>query len=285
MGYRAFWIYLEAAWADEAAYQGDNAAGRTAAQRLVRLAEQVMGLGSWVRQMAPFPATPRSALTAVDAQAVNTVAARLDTGVNQGKIRRRIGEIHAGLDQRDPTHYEPALTELGKLVGATASKPSDAGRCDSTWCWGNELWLALEAKSDHEPTGVVPHKDIRQANDQLRLLAADRSVDFIPPESATIIISPKPAIHDGGIKGAEGHVHLIAPSTMTEIAFDVGSAWEDLLAKSANRTLQELRQLVADTLSARGALPSQIHERVTHDPVAGIRSSPPPQRVGGSNEA
>ncbi|MBP2376442.1 hypothetical protein JOF46_004431 [Paeniglutamicibacter psychrophenolicus] len=267
-GYRAFWIYLEAAWADIAAEQAGDDAGRAAAQRLIRLAEQVMGLGSWVRQMAPFPAMQRSALCAVDAHAVSTVATMLDAGVNQGTIHRRIAEMRSGLDQRDPAKYEPALTELGKLVGATASKPPGTGRCDSTWCWGNELWLALEAKSDHEPTGVVPHKDIRQANDQLRLLAADRGVDAAPADSATIVISPKPSIHDDGIKGAESHVHLITPSTMVEVASDVSSAWEELLARSTNRTLQELRQHVAETFNARGVLPSQIHERVTHDPVA-----------------
>ena len=137
VGYRALWIYLEAAWADQHAEQTDDAAGRAAAQALVRLAEQVMGLGSWVRQMAPFPAMERSALSAVDAHAVATVASTLGAGVNQGTIRRRIGEIHAGLEQRDPGKYEPALTELGKLLGATASKPPGTGRCDSTWCWGN----------------------------------------------------------------------------------------------------------------------------------------------------
>lgn len=209
-----------------------------------------------------------SPLSAVDAYAVNKVAATLDTGVNQGKIRRRIEEIYAGLDHRDPAKYEPALTQLGNFVGATASKPSGKGRCDSAWCWGNELWLALEAKSDHEPTGVVQHRDIRQANDQLRLLAADRGVDVPPTESATIIISPKPGVHDDGIKGSESHVHLVTPSIMREIAFDIGSAWDDLLARSANRTLPELRQLVADTLNARNGLPSQIHARVTNDPVA-----------------
>ncbi len=267
-GYRAFWLYLEAVWADQAAEQINDAGGRAAAQRLVQRAEQVMGLGSWVRQMAPLPTMQRSALSAVDALAVNTVAAALDAGVNQGRIRRRMGEIHTGLAQRDPGKYEPALTELGKLVGATASKPPGAGRCDSTWCWGNELWLALEAKSDQEPKGVVPHKDIRQANDQLRLLAADRGVDAAPPGSATIVISPKPAIHDDGIKGAESHVHLIAPPTMTTVAVDANSAWEELLTRSADRALQELRQLVGATFNARGVLPSQIHERLTHDPVA-----------------
>lgn len=267
-GYRAFWTYLEAVWADQAADEAGDASGRTAAQGLVRLAEQIMGLGSWVRQMTPLPSMQRSELSAVDANGVNAVAAVLDSGANQGKFRRRIGEIHAGLAQRDPGKYEPAPTELGKLVGADASKPPGTGRCDSTWCWGNELWLALEAKSDHEPSGVVPHKVIRQANDQLRLLAADRGVDAAPPESATVVISPKPGIHHDGIVGAEQHVHMVAPSTMTELALDVASAWDELLTKSAHRTLPQLRQLVADTFNARGVLPSQLHERLTHDPVA-----------------
>ena len=270
-GYRAFWTYLEAVWADQAADLISDAAGRATAQRLVRLAEQIMGLGSWVRQMAPLPTMQRSGLSALDANAVNAVAAMLDAGVNQGKVRRRIDEIRAGLGERDPGKYEPALTELGKLVGADASKPPGTGRCDSTWCWGNELWLALEAKSDHEPTGVVPHKDIRQANDQLRLLAADRGVDVAPSESATVIISPKPGIHQDGIAGAEQHVYCIAPPTVTEMAFDVASAWEELLAKSAHRTLHQLRELVADTFNAHGVLPSQIHEHLTRNLVAAKR--------------
>jgi len=274
-GYRAFWTYLEAAWADQAADQTGDAAGRTAAQGLVRLAETIMGLGSWVRQMAPFPTMQRSALSAIDANAVNAVASVLDSGANQGKVRRRIGEIRAGLAERAPSKYEPALTELGKLVGADASKPPGTGRCDSAWCWGNELWLALEAKSDHEPTGVVPHKDIRQANDQLRLLAADRGVDAVPPESATVVISSKPAIHDDGVAGAEPHVHLVAPTTMSELALDVASVWDELLTKSTTAwTLPQLRQLVAEKFSSRGVLPSQIHERLTRDPVASKGGQP-----------
>lgn len=266
-GYCAFWMYLQAAWADQAAEIADDAAGRAAAQALVRRAETVMGLGSWIRQMAPFPAAQRSALTAMDANAVNAVMAQLQGGVNQGTVRRRIGEMQAGLQERDPGKYEPALTELGRLVGASAAKPQEKGRCDSTWCWGNDLWLALEAKSDHEPRGVVPHKDVRQANDQLRLLASERGVTAVPPSSATIIISPKPGIDDNGIKGAEAHVHLVPLTTMTEIALDVGSAWEELLSKSAGRNSSELRDLVTEAFTARGVLPSALHERLTFDPV------------------
>ena len=273
-GYRAFWTYLEAAWTDQAADQTGDSASKAAAHTLVRRAEETIGLGSWVRQMAPFPAMERSGLSPVNANAVNAVASTLGRGANQGKFHRTIDEILAGLAERNPSKYEPALTKLGKLLGADASKPPDSGRCDSTWCWGNELWLALEAKSDHEPTGVVPHKDIRQANDQLKLLAADRGLDTAPPQSATIIISQKPGVHDDGIITAERHVHLIRPSTMLELANDAQSAWDELLAKSATLPPPELRRLVTDTLESRGLLPSQVHDRLTHDPVAARSGQP-----------
>jgi hypothetical protein len=45
---------------------------------------------------------------------------------------------------------------------------------------------------------MIPHRDIRQAGDQLRLLCADRTREAPPPGSATIIVSPKPAIDPTG---------------------------------------------------------------------------------------
>jgi hypothetical protein len=104
-------------------------------------------------------------------------------------------------------------------------------------------------------------------NDQLRLLAADRGAASVPVDSATILISPKPGIDDSGIKAAEAHVHLVAPPTLIEIAYDVRSAWDDLLAKSYGRTLPELRDLVAEAFRTHGVLPSLLHDRLTRDPV------------------
>lgn len=267
-GYRAFWMYLQAIWSDHSAdLDGDNA-GRSAAQGLVRQAEEIMGLGSWVRQMAPLPQMQRSDLNAVDAIAVNAVATMLNSGITQGKLSRMLDEMCTGLGERAPGKYEPALTSLGKLVGADAKKPGGTTRCDSVWCWDNELWLALEAKSNHEPTGLVPPKDIRQVNDQLRLLAKDRGIESAPPESATVIISPKPGIDPDAITAAEHHVHFVAPAHVSELAQDVASAWESIFSARTHRTLPQLRELVTQTFSARGILASQIHERLTRDPVA-----------------
>jgi hypothetical protein len=42
-----------------------------------------------------------------------------------------------------------------------------------------------------------------------RLLCADRNREAPPPGSATIIVSPKPAVDPNGIKEAEQHVHVV----------------------------------------------------------------------------
>lgn len=266
-GYRAFWMYLEAVWSDHAAFEAGDAGGRASAARLVRQAEKVLSLGSWVREMAPFPAMDRSPLVPADAVAVAKVSSMLVAGVNQGKIRKKIGEIHAGLAERSASAYEPALTQLGHLAGARAFKPKGKGRCDSVWLWDNELWLALEAKSDHDVSGVVAHNEVRQSNDQMRLLASDEAVPQEPVGSATIIISPKSGIDTDGAKGAEAHVHFASPPLLSEIAFDVESAWEDLMTKAPGRTPDEVRDLVAATLTGRGVLPTLLRERLTQDPV------------------
>lgn len=267
-GYRAFWMYLESVWTDQAAEDQSDDVVKASARRLVEQAEQAIGIGSWVREMAPFPAMQRADLSAQDALAVNQVAAQLSGGINQGKLRTRIQNMHDGLKQRKPGQYEPALTELGRLLGAEASKPPGRGRCDSTWCWGNDLWLAMEAKSDHDPTGVVPHKDIRQANDQLRLLSNDRGVPTTPLDSATVIISAKSGIDEDGIKSAGPDVYMVAPPLISEIAFDVGAAWESLLTRKANQTASELCEMVTTEFRSRGILPTQVHERLTREPVA-----------------
>lgn len=269
-GYRAFWLYLAGVWLDQAAESSGDTSGRASADSLVRQAEATMGLGSWVREMAPFPAMAPSALGPADAFAVAAIADRLAQGVNQGTHSRTTGEMNAGLLETDPGSYEPALTRLGTLLGASASKPAGTSRCDSVWCWGNELWLALEAKSDHQPTGVVAPKDVRQANDQLRLLATDRSISSPPVGSATILVSPKPGIHDDGVAGAEPHVHFVAPPLVRELAYDASSAWADILARQAGLTVPQLRDLVATSMRQRAVLPSQVLERLTREPINGM---------------
>ncbi|WP_028569025.1 hypothetical protein [Salinispora tropica] len=173
----------------------------------------------------------------------------------------------AALKERKPTVYETALTKLGYLLGAEAQKPPASDRCDSTWCWDHHLWLAIDAKSDHEPSGLVSQKDIRQAGDQLRLLKSDRTVADIPPDSATVIVSPKPAVDPTGAAGTEAHVHVIHPDVVLGLAEAAARAWGDLMAQRPGLDDNQLRALVAGHFSQEGLLPEQVRDRLTANPV------------------
>ena len=265
--YQAFWKYLEAAWTDMAAEESADEIGKAAARGLVDDAVRLAGMCSWVRQMAPFPEMDATAMSPVDSTAVNAIVAVLQGKLKENAQHVKLDKMATALQKRDPGQFEPALSVLGKMLGAEASKPLNPGRCDSTWCWDNRLWLALEAKSDHEPSGTVPQKDIRQANGQLKLLSEDRSCPTIPPNSATIIISPKPAVNHDGITIANEHVYLVNPGVIRRIAADTISAWKDLLKGREHRDAAALRVFVSRIFQDRGLLPSNIHARLTQNPI------------------
>jgi hypothetical protein len=126
----------------------------------------------------------------------------------------------------------------------------------------------LPASPEEEQTGVIPHRDIRQAGDQLRLLCADRIREAPPPGSATIIVSPKPTVNPDGIKGAESHVHVVSPEVISALAQDAAAAWDDILAGLAGQSGASLRRLIADALARYAVLPTQVTDRLTLQPVA-----------------
>jgi hypothetical protein len=267
-GYRALWLYLAGTWADQAGEATSNPALHRTARTLIEQAEQAAKPGTWTRELAPLPDMEREQLTPADATAVAAIAAKIEAGVSMPKHERAVIAMRDGLAQTDPGKYEPALTTLGTLLGADAAKPAGQGRCDSAWCWQNYLWLAMEAKSDEQPAGMIPHRDIRQANDQLTLLCADRQQDAPPVGSATVIVSPKPAVAPDGVKSAEAHVHVVSPAVIADLASDAADAWDEILTLQPGHTGPGLRELIAAALARHGAMPSQVLDRLTLEPVS-----------------
>ena len=153
------------------------------------------------------------------------------------------------------------------MLGADASKPTRHGRCDSTWCWDNELWLALEAKSEHNTAGTLSIRDVRQSNGQLQLLADDRNCSTIPPDSAVVIISPKPGVHSDAITIAHNDIYLVHPDAIRTIADDTERAWKRLLTGWTDMSTKDLHTLVTQTLRGFELFPSDLRIRLTNNPI------------------
>jgi hypothetical protein len=265
--YRALWLYLASVCFQVAAEHGDPTAKTTAAGLLNHAEEAARGT-TWLREVEPLDDSTTLG-SADDLPAVKTVAARLSKGVKRASHDAAVQEVLDGLAATEPGKYEPALTALGKLLGADAYKPDKQGRCDSAWCWDERIWLAIEAKSDETPNGVIPLRDIRQANTQLKHLASDRGVTEPSEQSVSIIASPRTAIDPEAVTVAEPHVYLVHPRHFEALAAHTRAAWEELITRCTGHTGADLERLVYRVLATHRLLPTQVRERLTGEPIAG----------------
>ena len=269
-GYRAVWLYLAGQWLDQAADELDDAAMHRSAKRLVEEAEKAAKPGTWTRELPPLPGFTREDFSAEDRFAISRIVRQLRRGVNKGKHERAAIVMEAGLESTSHTCYEPELTTLGEMLGAIASKPQGQGRCDSTWIWGDDLWAALEAKSEQSSRGTISHRDIRQASDQLDLLAADRDRPEAPARSVVVVVSPRTSVDPDGVTSAQPWLYLVHPTAVLGIAKDAIAAWSQILARQLGLSGDDIENLVADALRSYGVLPSQVLERLTHDQISAM---------------
>lgn len=265
--YQAFWKYLEAAWIDMAAEESGSPLTKSTSRHLLADASSMAGRCLWINQMAQFLELDAPTMSQADNIATKKVVALLEGNLKENKLQKELDRMISELSQQDASKFEAELSILGRMLGADASKPKQHGRCDSTWCWDNELWLALEAKSEHDTRGEVALKDIRQSNGQLELLASDRKCSTAPPDSAVIVISPKPGVHPDGATIAGAHVYLTHPDTIRTIAEDTESAWKRLLTGRSSMNTEDLHVFVAQVLREFELLPSDLRNRLTSTPI------------------
>ncbi|MFC7925177.1 DEAD/DEAH box helicase [Microbacterium laevaniformans] len=264
-GYRGVLLYLAGVWMHLGA---QDEAQRAKARELVREAGLAADRGTWLREMMPLPGAPEAELAPMDVIAVNTIVARLRGKLKTNAVRAALVEMQAALAQDEADRYERGLTSLGSFLGAAAEKPKGQARADSAWEWGNAMWMTLEAKSEEHADGLLPVKDIRQANTQMDQLAADRDMDSPPASSPVVLLSEKLTVDPQHAPVANRNVYLSSLAVVVAIAADVAAAWTDFLS-SATGKLSEAAQVkhVRMVLTANGCLPSQVIDRLTQHRV------------------
>jgi hypothetical protein len=260
--YRSLWLYLAAVWSFAAAGTDPNAS-KTGAGFLAEAHKTARG-STWLRDVDPGDIEIEAQTD--DSPAVKKIAARLKKGVKKADIDAAIERMHSGLASIEHGKSEPALTELGKLLGAEAAKPAGQGRCDSAWCWSERIWIAVEAKTEQDPDGELAMKDVRQANTQLDSLANDRGVT-VPDLSIDLIVSPRERVHTDAVAIARPFVYLTHPDAVRQLASKVQAAWTELLLRQRGHTGQDLEDLVRRLLAEHRLLPTQVRDRFTADPI------------------
>jgi hypothetical protein len=263
-GYRALLLYIAGVWLHLGA-EGEG--HRAHARQLVRNAETATR-GTWFKEMRDLPGVEEIPLASADTVAISALVARLTGQLKPDKIREDLARMREALDQDASGPYEAALTTLGIYLGAAAAKPPGKARCDSAWRWDMALWVAIEAKSEEHPDGLLPAKDIRQANTQLDQMVVDDGVDHAPAGSATILISDRLTVDPEHAGTANPNVYLVSTDVVSQIAGDVEVVWQDLLASAAKQEpAHRLRRHVRDVLVDNGCLPTQVLDRLMQDRI------------------
>jgi hypothetical protein len=264
-GYRGLLLYIAGVWLHLGAQDETQ---RARARKLIREAALAANRGTWLKEMRDLPGAEEVPLAPVDVMAVNAVVARLRGQLKPKAVTEALGEMQKALAQDDATIYERGLTTLGSFLGAEASKPKGQGRCDSAWMWGTAMWTTVEAKSEEDSDGLLPLKDVRQANTQLDQLAADSGMDHPPAGSPAIIVSDRLTVDPRHAPAANPNVYLASTSVIQEVASDIAVVWGDLLTTAAGiPSEQAQRQHVRSVMIENGCLPSQVIDRLTQNRI------------------
>ncbi|MXZ79650.1 MAG: hypothetical protein F4Z06_15415 [Acidimicrobiia bacterium] len=264
--YRAFWFYLSGEWLGIEAAQKDDAELKQASENLLHKAKSVARGTTWLRDLMPH--LPEDvAVEEIDQLAAAAISDHNLRNASAEKWLRVSQTMLDGLEQFSANQFEPALTTLGSLLGSEAFKPPDKGNADSVWLFGGELWLTLEAKSDESVGDPVSLDTIRQANSHLKMLSADRQVEF-PSPSISIVITPRSVVDPGAIKIAESHLYLCGPNDLIYLAKDVVEAWRAIRQRAYNMAGEDSHSIILNCLSEYNVLPFTLRNRLTSHRIA-----------------
>ena len=265
--YRSWWLYLGASWLEAASDASGDPTQSVAAAALLRRAHAAAAGTSWLREVAPVPTAEEAAdpIETVAAQHIAVDTWRTSSGARWSALALEIGEALTGT-QAGP--YENALSQLGRLLGTEAYKPSGIGRADSVWLFGEEWWVTLEAKSEALPTGLLSMDDVRQANTQLSSLVADRGRSAEPPGSVSIIVSPKTLVGPDAVDIAADHLRVTTPAAVLSVAQDAIEAWAEIRAGGGGLEGEAAEAFIIKRLRAHRVSPSHLRERLAEDHLA-----------------
>ncbi|MFW8744714.1 DEAD/DEAH box helicase [Mesorhizobium japonicum] len=265
--YRALWAYFASAWFARAAADGIPGARERSAE-LLRTAHAAAVGGVWLREIQTLPAADVTPDATDESAIARTLALRDGPFRSAATFQRRAQTMLERLAQDEATSYEQGLVELGTMLGAKSYKPDGQGKTDAAWLW-DDLWLTVEAKSEQTAHRLTIDY-VRKANTHLASLADDEGCEEPPTGSASVIVGTTRLIDPGAIPIANANLHLTTTEVVLELAHDVHRAWTEIREAVPLGGGTEAAGAVSRILWTHRALPSQVKERLTAEPIRGL---------------
>lgn len=265
-GYQATLLFRAAVLMDRAA-RGlrDDSLARTA-DGLAAAAVSAATPATWMNAFLPFTGRQELPVSASLATAASLLATYIDDVGSSATLAKTFATMFEGLSSVDHKDYEPALTTLGKFLGADAFKPTGDGRTDSAWCYGDDLWLGVEAKSEHQSNGVIGIDDVRQVNGHLKLIGKDRGKQ-IPSASAAVMVSPRTAVKRDAMVLADEWTYRVTPEDILSLGREVERLWVELHTLRNIKSTDDRQTAVLNALRAARLTPEDVRDRLTVTPL------------------
>lgn len=203
-----------------------------------------------------------------DAVSISEFCKQLAIRRPSAQFSERAHAMQVALARDEASPYELALVELGHLLGAESSKPAGQGRTDAAWLW-TDLWLTVEAKSE-QTTELLSMAYVRKANTHLDSLASDKGDDSAPVASVSVIVAPSRLVDPDAVPIANPNLYLASTELILTLAHETHRAWTRLRASLTGLDHINARETATKILWEQRILPTQIKDRLTHEPIRGI---------------
>lgn len=265
--YKAFWAYLGASWASLAATTDPTF--KSVAAELERESQAIAKGLVWLSKLESRFVPDDEDLEPSDLWRIDRAVDEIvRVGWGSRRFEHRVALIEQGIRGTESTAFEVALKEIGLLLGFDADRFDAQGDPDGVWRSEDQLWIALEAKSEESAGGEISIGTVRQANTHLRW--AERHFrQPAPHASYTVIVSPRDAVASDARQLADDNVYATSLDAMRELGAEVIAAWREVRAVGRGKDREELTTLVRQSFHSHALFSHRLRSRIRNLKVSG----------------
>ena len=283
--YRAWWYYLSA----EAALKlfettSDTHYKDTAHDLLNRAAQCSIGIG-WFARLGQslnadcqIPEVDHLVAVAVE----NIRNSLLDWGFVGPKFEEHLQLIQNNISEQEPNRFHQGLKDLGEMLGFHSEIPTGNATPDCIWSIGNQIHVAHEAKSKHNPKNAIGVNDVRQAQSHDSWIRAKLNCDQ-NVQVLCLIESPRQTIDPEAITFANSLCH-VAPSELKELFNESAAILRRVRSKISSLSDEKILEELLYELTAQRLTPFLLFERLSQRPVKAMETGHQ-KYTSGSNQA
>jgi len=264
--YTAFWYYLVASMAQEAAKSEQRF--RPIAEQYLNKARDACKTVSWfsyaLRSVSGKPQlSDPTELQAIVVEGIETALKQL--GVVGLRFQKRIDETAKLLESSNSKQFDRGLVDLGTMLGFNSWKPEGSEGPDAVWQLGSSLAFLLEGKAGQTPSGGVSVDDCRQTSGHLDWAKGDDRLKSLA--CFTILVSPRSSIARKAITHSDS-IYYWSPTDALTLFKNVSQLLTNIRTLMTSNPESDIRVLILEKMTGADLTPESVKDLLMNRLVA-----------------